>query len=440
MKLSVALAFSISLSPSIALVFHLEHLSLKPHTATWKASTFYTVADAVSLSSDPRSQISVDCQATSSSQGDYISVVVVNEEAPSNWGCYSNGGFFTNESKIVDRVRFYPDEQGVLQVSEYINIPKKGSYMVIIAYCPPASETNFEPAVLEGIIRMHNPHGYLPADALGYQKVYGYIACLYAVASFIWILLVFFKNPGLVYITQKAIAGGFVLSFCEMNLKYLLVHNANIYGTFSAGMSFLVVILGGLQLASIMVILIFSSLGYEIITPAIVTYQNKISILAFLYFCGHAGTGIIFYLYNHGNVSFIGVVAEIPLALLNVYFIRWIYANINSAVMSNLQGQEEHMMTLLKRVLILVILFAVAWYPLSTYVIYTGHADTFWEHKFIIKCAWDIMYLLLQLSIAYIWAPSHLKTEAAYKRVANVINGDEFGDDELTDIVSVKVR
>ncbi len=120
------------------------------------------------------------------------------------------------------------------------------------------------------------------------------------------------------------------------------------------------------------------------------------------------------------------------LALVDTTFYVWIFTSINN-LMTSLAARKQGVKYVLYRnfrtVLLLMLFFTCAWVAHSSVLFLndSGGANANWRMKWTIDALWELIYFIIFVAIAVLWAPSNNAQRYAYSiELSQLENDEEF--------------
>ena len=185
------------------------------------------------------------------------------------------------------------------------------------------------------------------------------------------------------------------------------------------------------------VLIVMVSLGWGVVRDTLGDAMNKILMLGVFYFGASTARDIIAIVavVDMKTISFeeetelvdIVTILTFIIAAVDVTFYMWILDSLNGT-MEYLQNLNQHIKLLrylrLRMILLFSILFAVAWAIFGLVDTYLDERILYQDAEWSISGAWELNYLMVLLSVAFLWRPNPHAKEYAFVMELPSIGGD----------------
>jgi hypothetical protein len=301
----------------------------------------------------------------------------------------------------------------------HLSVKRSGVYVVLMATCDPFSS----PIKIEGFAESMDPYGYLPADLFGNLPFYGMMSCIYVVLGVLWLTVCFIHSSELLPL-QLWITAVLSLGMIETTLLFLHYLTWNDYGNPSIFASTLAMVFGVTKRAASRVLVLMVSLGYGVVRPSLGDEMDKILYLGAAYFL----LSLVYTISSlmppastrqssaEPQADMLALIVMM-LAAIDTTFYIWIMMSLNNILVSlaaRKQAAKYQLYLNFRIVLATSLLASLGWAVYSVLVVFGDHIDQNWSERWTIDALWEVTYLVIFISIAYLWAPSRNSQRYAY--------------------------
>lgn len=194
---------------------------------------------------------------------------------------------------------------------------------------------------------------------------------------------------------------------------------------------------GALKRAASRVLVMLVCLGYGVVRPSLGEEMNRVLYLGGSYF-------VLSFVYSlltnlspetrsvtESDYDAVSLIVFL-LALVDTTFYVWIFTSINN-LMTSLAARKQGVKYVLYRnfrtVLLLMLFFTCAWVAYSSVLFLndSGGANPNWRMRWTIDALWELIYFIIFVAIAVLWAPSNNAQRYAYSiELSQLENDEEF--------------
>lgn len=298
-------------------------------------------------------------------------------------------------------------------------IKKSGLYVLMMALCDP---TAF-PVVIKGEIESLDPYGYVAADEFGNMPFYLSLSLMYVAIGITWAILCFIHRDQLMPL-QLWISSVLAIAMIETTLMYFHFVDWNESGVPTVFVTAIALLFGAVRRAISRVLVMLVSLGYGVVRPSLGDDLYRVLSLGSAYF-------VLSFIYSlmvnlspttksvmDPDYDLVSLVVFL-LALVDTTFYIWIFTSINNlltTLASRRQGVKYLLYRNFRNVLLVMLFFTCAWVLYSSVLFLNdqGGANNNWRMKWTIDALWELIYFVIFVAIAILWAPSNNAQRYAY--------------------------
>jgi hypothetical protein len=301
-----------------------------------------------------------------------------------------------------------------------------------MAVCNP----DVAPLAVDGIIDSMDPYGYLPADLFGDLPFYLTLFICYLIVGLTWLVLCLFYADQLMPL-QIWISAVLAVGMVETSMLFAHFMNWNDEGRPALAITVIGLVFGVIKRAMSRVLVQLVSLGYGVVRPSLGEDMNRV-----LYLGGAYLVCSLMYTLITGLPSTSKSVTEpeydllslltFVLAAIDTTFYVWIFTSINN-LMTSLAARKQSVKYLLYRnfraVLFAMLIFTCGWalYSSVFYLNDSGGGTSNWQDKWTIDALWELIYFVVFVAIAVLWAPSKNSQRYAYSvELTQLEDDDEY--------------
>lgn len=163
------------------------------------------------------------------------------------------------------------------------------------------------------------------------------------------------------------------------------------------------------------VLVVMVSLGYSVVRPHLGSRMPRVAGLGMAYFVLAMSYDLLLNLPSNnkhlGQSAYMDslTVLVLLLALVDIIFYMWILQALMSTI-SYLERKNQSAKLLLFRrfrcVLIISVLFSLAWSIYSMAASVDGYYEQHWKQQWSINAVWEVLYVMILIAIAFLWRPS----------------------------------
>lgn len=227
------------------------------------------------------------------------------------------------------------------------------------------------------------------------------------------------------------------IGMIETTLLFTHFINWNDYGVPSFGITLTGLVFGVTKRALSRVLIQLVALGYGVVRPSLGEEMNRVLYLGAAYF-------ILSMIYtvavnsprNSKSVDdpvydLLSLVVFL-LAIVDTTFYIWIFTSINNLMMSlasRKQGVKYVLYRNFRSVLIASLFLSCFWalYGSVMFINNSGGENRYWRLKWTVDALWELIYFIIFLAIAVLWAPSNNAQRYAYSvELAQLEDDEEF--------------
>lgn len=236
---------------------------------------------------------------------------------------------------------------------------------------------------------------------------------------------------------QMWISGVLAVGMIETTLLFAHFLNWNDKGVPALGITVTGLLFGTIKRAMSRVLVLLVSLGYGVVRPSLGDDMRRVLLLGCAYFVlsltytlliNLPGTGRAAGGFTYNVVSAVVFV----LAAVDTTFYIWVFSSVNSLLVS-LASRKQGVKYLLYRnfraVLLTLFGLTCAWGFYSSVVFMNdiSGANSNWREKWTIDALWELIYFVIFVAIAVLWAPSRNAQRYAYSvELTQLEDDDEY--------------
>ena len=234
---------------------------------------------------------------------------------------------------------------------------------------------------------------------------------------------------------QYWITGVMVIAMMETTLQYFHFIDWNDNGVPTLAVTFIALLFGSLKRALSRILVMLVCLGYGVVRPSLGEEMHRVLYLGGSYF---VLTFVYSLMMNLSpttrlvSTSDYDVVSLLIflLAIIDTTFYVWVFTSINN-LMTSLASRKQGVKYLLYRnfrtVLLVMLFFTCAWvlYSSALFLNDAGGANRNWRMKWTIDALWELIYFVIFVAIAVLWAPSNNAQRYAYSIELSQLDNDE---------------
>lgn len=211
------------------------------------------------------------------------------------------------------------------------------------------------------------------------------------------------------------------------------------------------VIFGTIKRALSRMLVQFISLGYGIVRPSIGEDYNRVlslggmyCVLSLIYSIASSLPQSSKAIERESEIDFLSGIVLL-LAAIDTTFYVWIFTSLSNLVTSlaaRKQGAKYILYRDFRTVLYVSLFFTIIWGLYRSLIMYGDNIES-WQYQWTVDALWELMYFVVFVAIAYLWAPSknslryaysielvQLEDDEEYNSDSNLINSDKSLDDE----------
>lgn len=234
---------------------------------------------------------------------------------------------------------------------------------------------------------------------------------------------------------QFWITGVMVIAMIETTMLYFHFLDWNDNGVPTTIITLVALFFGSLKRALSRILVMLVCLGYGVVRPSLGEEMQRVLYLGGTYFVLSFVYSLLTNLSPSTRLvtdSDYDVVSLIVflLALVDTTFYVWIFTSINN-LMASLAARKQGVKYLLYRnfrtVLVVLLFFTCAWvlYSSALFLTDSGGANTNWRYRWTIDALWELIYFVIFVAIAVLWAPSNNAQRYAYSIELSQLDNDE---------------
>lgn len=282
--------------------------------------------------------------------------------------------------------------------------------------------------------------GYLPADLYGDLSFYLFLSIAYTITGIGWVLLCYQHQHELINL-QYWITIILVCAMLEASFIYEHYLMWNEYGTADVAKSLEVfgIMFGVLKRSISRVFVLMVAMGYGTVKPNLGEDTKKILCAGLFY----AAVSFIYdisssmspttHIAEPSDSSFMTLVV-VGLAAVDSMFYIWTFAAVNELIIT-LTARKQTLKALLytrfQMVLYVSCILSIVWLLYSTFFILNDSKDHNWEKRWAVDAMYEIIYLIIFLVMAVLWAPSKNSQRYAYSIELSSKKSDSDSDSDL---------
>ncbi len=227
-----------------------------------------------------------------------------------------------------------------------------------------------------------------------------------------------------------------VLAIAMMESTLLFSHylNWNDMGTPTLAITMTGLIFGVTKRALSRILVQLVSLGYGVVRPSLGEDMNRVLYLGGTYFILSLIHTIVSNLPSNSKTvgdpdyDFLSLIIFL-LAVVDTTFYIWIFTSIHNLMISlasRKQGTKYLLYRNFRGVLFALLFFTCIWalYGSILFLNDNGGTNKYWRHRWTVDALWEIIYFLIFVSIAVLWAPSNNSQRYAYSIELSQLDDD----------------
>lgn len=193
-------------------------------------------------------------------------------------------------------------------------------------------------------------------------------------------------------------------------------------------------VLGALKRAMSRVLVQLVALGYGVVRPSLGEDMNRVLLLATAYFVFSLMYSLIVSVPASAKTvdpqfDFLSIIV-LMLAIIDTTFYIWIFTSINNLMVS-LAAKKQSVKYLLYRnfrgVLFVLLFFTGLWalYGSTFFLNENDGTNPNWRDKWTVDALWELIYFVIFVAIAVLWAPSQNSQRYSYSIELSQLEDDE---------------
>lgn len=226
-----------------------------------------------------------------------------------------------------------------------------------------------------------------------------------------------------------------VIAMIETTMLYFHFIDWNENGVPTTAITIVGVFFGALKRALSRVLVMLVCLGYGVVRPSLGEEMHRVLYLGGSYFVLSFVYSLMMNLspstrsVDDSDYDMVSLIVFL-LALVDTTFYVWIFTSINNLITS-LASRKQGVKYLLYRnfrtVLLVLLVFTCAWvlYSSALFLNDSGGANRNWRMKWTIDALWELIYFVIFVAIAVLWAPSNNSQRYAYSIELSQLEDDE---------------
>ena len=185
------------------------------------------------------------------------------------------------------------------------------------------------------------------------------------------------------------------------------------------------------------VLVVMVSLGYSVVRPSLGAQMPRIAGLGMTYFVLAMSYDLLVNLPENnkhlGQPGYMDSLTGLVLlqALVDIMFYMWILQAIVTTISYLEKKGEAVKLTLFRRfraVLMFSVVFSFAWSIYSMAASVDGYYEQHWQAQWSINAVWEVIYVIILISIAFLWMPSRNSQRYAYSSQLATSDPDDDPD------------
>uniref|UniRef100_A0A7S2XZ88 GOST seven transmembrane domain-containing protein n=1 Tax=Fibrocapsa japonica TaxID=94617 RepID=A0A7S2XZ88_9STRA len=297
------------------------------------------------------------------------------------------------------------------------NVSRTGMYTVLIANCDESHSV-----LITGHTEWMNPFGYLPGEYWGNLPFFGWMSLLYLGLGILWTILCLRQMKDLLPV-QLWISFVLFLGMVETTTKYFDFLAWDEEGHRNLGAMVFGMISGVCKRALSRMLVLIVSLGYGVVKPSLGNTFRMILMLGAAYLGLSLTYDLLSGLPSHdkdlAKPAFIDLLAILVLlqSFIDVVFYMWILQALTRTIFllkTRKQWIKYMLFERFRLVLIISVLFSVAWSIFSIVMSTGSRLERDWQEAWTVPAIWEVLYLLILVAICVLWRPSINNQRYAY--------------------------
>lgn len=234
---------------------------------------------------------------------------------------------------------------------------------------------------------------------------------------------------------QFWITGVMVIAMVETTLLYFHFLDWNDHGEPTTAVTVVALFFGCLKRALSRILVMLVCLGYGVVRPSLGEEMPRVLYLGGSYFVLSFVLSLLSNLSPNARLvtdSAYGVdeLLVFLLAIVDTTFYVWVFTSINN-LMTSLAARKQGVKYLLYRnfrtVLVVLVFFTCIWvlYSSALFIKDTGGVNQNWRLDWTVDALWELIYFVIFVAIAVLWAPSNNAQRYAYSIELSQLEDDE---------------
>jgi uncharacterized membrane protein len=249
-----------------------------------------------------------------------------------------------------------------------------------------------------------------------------------------------------------------VLAIAMLESTFLFSHYLDWNDTGSPALSLTMVglVFGVIKRALSRILVQIVALGYGVVRPSLGEDMNRVLYLGGTYFV----LSLIYTISTNlpsssktvgdQDYDFLSLIVFL-LAVVDTTFYIWIFTSIHNLMTSlaaRRQGTKYMLYRSFRGVLFVLLFFTCIWalYGSVLFLNDNGGTNKYWRHKWTVDALWEVIYFIIFVAIAVLWAPSNnsqryaysieltqLEDDSEWNAASNADTADDDGNDSQLD-------
>ena len=234
---------------------------------------------------------------------------------------------------------------------------------------------------------------------------------------------------------QMWITAVLAIGMIETTMLFAHYLNWNDSGTPALAITFIGIFFGTAKRALSRILVQLVALGYGVVRPSLGEDMNRVLYLGGTYAVLSLIYTLLVKMPSNNRLAgdpvynIISIIVLV-LAMVDTTFYIWIFTSINNLLVS-LASRKQGVKYLLYRnfrtILFVLLGFTCAWALYGTLIFMndTSGANSNWREKWTVDALWELIYFIIMVAIAVMWAPSKNSQRYAYSIELTQLDDDE---------------
>ncbi|XP_029377559.1 transmembrane protein 87A isoform X2 [Echeneis naucrates] len=305
---------------------------------------------------------------------------------------------------------------------------KDGPYLLVVKIVSSKQNTNWNLTVK---VVMKGSHGYISITEWPLMTFYMVMCIVYILYALLWFVWAACYWKDLLRI-QFWIAAVIFLGMVEKAVFCAEYENTNAVGSASTGLLVFAELISALKRTLARLLVIIVSLGYGIVKPRLGTVMHRVVGLGILYFVFACIEGVL--RITGADDSDLGLLANIPLALLDSSLCWWIFVSLAQTIKTLKLRRNPVKLSLYRHftnTLIFAVIASIIFMGWTAKKFWFAYCQSDWIELWIEDAFWRFLFSIILLVIMFLWRPSANNQRHAFTPLM-----DDSDDEEIDEFIA----